>query len=120
MHEVGVAQGILEAVAGRVPQPSRVREVTVRLGPFSGVDPEALEFAFAVLAPESRCPAASLTLETPEARGDCAGCGRDLALAAPGPVCPLCGGVLTAVRGGDEITLVSVAMLTEETRHADT
>ncbi len=118
MHEVGVAQSILDAVAARIAQPSRVREVTVRLGPFSGVDAEALQFAFSVLAGESRCPAASLALDMPEARGDCAHCGRDLALTAPGPVCPRCGATLTAVRGDDEITLVSVALATEETSHA--
>jgi hydrogenase nickel incorporation protein HypA/HybF len=118
VHEVGVAQSILDAVAARIVQPSRVREVTVRLGPFSGVDPEALQFAFAVLAGESRCSAASLAVQMSEARGDCARCGSDLPLDAPGPVCPRCGATLTAVRGDDEITLVSVALATEETSHA--
>lgn len=118
MHEVGVAQSILDAVAARIAQPPQVREVTVRLGPFSGVDPEALRFAFAVLAGESPCPKAILAIETPGARGDCARCGRDLALGAPGPVCPRCGATLTAVHGDDEITLVSVALETEETSHA--
>lgn len=118
MHEVGVAQSILDAVAARIAQPLRVREVAVRLGPFSGVDPEALQFAFAVLAGESRCSAASLSLEMTDARGDCARCGSDLPLGAPSPVCPRCGETLTAVRGGDEITLVSVALATEETSHA--
>ncbi len=113
-----MAQNILESVAARIAQPSRVREVTVRLGPFSGVDPESLQFAFAVLAGESRCPTARLAIETPEARGDCAQCGRDLALIAPSPVCPRCGATLTAVRGDDEITLVSVALGAEETSHA--
>jgi hydrogenase nickel incorporation protein HypA/HybF len=118
MHEVGIARGILETVAERFPEHASVRGITVRLGPFSGVEPEALRFAFDALRSELLSGCVELRLETPKAVGDCPDCGRDLPLPSPGPCCPHCRKTLSAIRGGDELTLVSVETADEETTHA--
>ncbi len=118
MHEVGIARGILEAVAERFPERELIRAITVRLGPFSGVEPEALRFAFDALRSDLLTERARLLLELPEAVGDCPDCGADLPLPSPGPNCPQCRKALSAVRGNDELTLVAVETAAEETAHA--
>ena len=118
MHEVGIARGILQAVAERVRDRSSVRDITVRLGPFSGVEPEALQFAFEALRAGLLTGRARLVLELTPATGDCPDCGRDIPLPVPGPCCPRCRKPLTSVRGGDEMILVSVRTAGKEAAHA--
>jgi hydrogenase nickel insertion protein HypA len=118
MHEIGIARSILDTVARHVPAAERALSVTVRLGPFSAVSGDALDFAWEVLVAESACPRARLCIQESPARGDCAVCGVDLPLPAPGPSCPRCDRPLVAVRGDDDITLVSVTLEEKEVSHA--
>ena len=117
MHEVGIARGILDAVAERFPLRASVREIVVRLGPFSGVEPESLRFAFDALREDVLSAETRLVLELPPATGDCADCGKDIPLPFPGPLCPQCHRTLAAVHGDDEMTLVSVEVADEENPH---
>jgi hydrogenase nickel incorporation protein HypA/HybF len=110
MHEIGIARSILDAVEHGVRDPGRARGVSVLLGPFSGVNRDALCFAFEVLAPESACPRARLLVTEAAAAGDCPACGAGIPLPVPTPVCPRCGAPLAAVHGGDDITLLSVTL----------
>jgi Zn finger protein HypA/HybF involved in hydrogenase expression len=82
------------------------------------VSADALAFAFEVLAPESACPEARLDLSESTALADCDACGTDIPLPAASPLCPRCARTLRAVRGGDDITLVSVTLETNEVTHA--
>jgi len=118
MHEVGIARGILEAVRERFPDRASVRDITVRLGPFSGVEPEALRFAFDALRTDLLTERARLVLELPPATGDCPDCGPGIPLPVPGPSCPRCRKILSAVHGGDELILASVGTAGEEATHA--
>jgi hydrogenase nickel incorporation protein HypA/HybF len=51
MHEVGIAQGILDAVRVETAahKPARASKVGIRIGEMSGVDPNSLAFCFEVL-----------------------------------------------------------------------
>jgi hydrogenase nickel incorporation protein HypA/HybF len=55
MHELSIAQGILDIVREHVPegQSAGVRTIEVRVGRMSGVVPESLEFCFEALVLDS-------------------------------------------------------------------
>lgn len=65
MHELGVAQSILDLVRQHVPeeQGGDVRAVTVRVGEFAGIVTESLDFCFGAIVAGTPYDRAFLTIE---------------------------------------------------------
>jgi len=65
MHELGIAQSILDVVRQAVPedQASAVRWVRIRVGQFSGIVPDSLEFCFRAIVGETPMSQAGLAIE---------------------------------------------------------
>ena len=66
MHELSIALSLIDAVCDeltRLGDGVSVRTVRVRVGPLSGVVPDALSFAFDVAAAESAIAGARLDIE---------------------------------------------------------
>ena len=65
MHELGIAQSILDAVRAEaaVHRPARPVKVGVRIGEMAGIDPNSLEFCFDVLVKGSDFEPLSLSIE---------------------------------------------------------
>src|SRR5512136_2191455 len=65
MHELGIAQNILEIVRQAVPadQIQAVRGIRIRIGPLSGVVPDSLEFCFQAMINETEMQRAQLAIE---------------------------------------------------------
>lgn len=77
MHELSIAISLVEAVCDELPRLGdgvTVRAVRLRVGPLSGVVPDALAFAFDAAALETPIAGARLDIE--------ATAGRELELAA--------------------------------------
>lgn len=94
MHEAGIAAGVLE-LAERVAlergPATHVRTVRVRVGEFTGVAVEALEFAFEALRRDTRCANAVLEIERVPLLGLCPNCGWTGPPAEPYClICPHC------------------------------
>lgn len=70
MHEMGIANSILEAVSkeNRLYPGYRVVKVGLRIGPYAGVDPESLRFCFGAIVKET--PQSSLELDIEAGPGD--------------------------------------------------
>jgi hydrogenase nickel incorporation protein HypA/HybF len=103
MHEMSIAQSILEAVeteAGRRPG-ARVVEVGLRIGEWAGVDPEALRFCFEAMQAGSGNAGPALHIEMVPRTDRCLKCGAIFPPA--GPACPECGVSQTAPAGGTEL-----------------
>lgn len=107
MHEMAIAQSVLDIASGEMEKhaASRINKVKLSIGEFSGVVREALEFAFDVLKPGTAAGDADFEIEIVPMRADCASCGpvacrlSDLSL-----LCPQCGNPATIV-GGREMTV---------------
>ena len=70
MHELSIAISLVDAVCDELPRFGdrvSVRRVLLRVGPLSGVVPDALRFAFDVAAHDS--PIAGACLDIEEAQG---------------------------------------------------
>ena len=125
MHELSIAQHLLDLVREHVPSGDhrRVRAVRLRVGPFAGVMPDSLRFCFDLLAREAGLAGAVLVVESAAARARCAACGAERTLEPdgtdrwaerwlppPDPVCAACGAARVEVAGGQELQLVSIEL----------
>lgn len=65
MHELSIAMSLVETVCEELPRLGRVsvKSVRIRVGPLSGVVPDALAFAFDVAAADSPIAGARLDIE---------------------------------------------------------
>jgi hydrogenase nickel incorporation protein HypA/HybF len=112
MHELSVATRIVELIAEQLdggPGAVRVTRVRVRIGPLSGVVPEALVFAFDAATAGTMLAGAALDVEAVPLVAHCPACDADREL--PGPQrlrCPACGGATPDVVSGRELDVVSV------------
>lgn len=103
MHELALAQSILEICEeeARKRQASAIRKIKLRLGDFSGVVREALEFSFDVLKEESMAAGAGLEIERIPLEVHCPRCGETSSPPASDLcfVCAGCSGPLEVMSG---------------------
>jgi hydrogenase nickel incorporation protein HypA/HybF len=119
MHELSLAQGILNLVQEHVP-PERlaaVRLVRVDVGRLSGVVADSLEFCFSVLVEETPLKDSRLEPNTIPLRLACADCRETFVSEGDIFHCPSCDGSRTTVVSGMEL-LVAEIELEEEPQEA--
>lgn len=112
MHELSVAQGILDLVRQHVPagRTSQVRRVELRLGRMAGVMPESLSFCFEALVAGSPLAQARLAIERVPVRGTCRECAAAFEIPEPVFLCPACGSGRVCTTSGDEMQLVQIEL----------
>ena len=112
MHELSVAQGILELVQHHVPeaQARAVRAVTVRLGALSGIVADSLEFCFSAIVAGTPYGGAALAIERVPTRAACRDCLGEFGVEELVFRCPHCGGPRIRVVSGDELQVTCVEL----------
>jgi hydrogenase nickel incorporation protein HypA/HybF len=113
MHELGIAQSALDLALdrARAEKALRVSGIVIRVGVLSGVDRDALEFAFTAILPGTAAEGASVRIEPVPVLLHCPGCGRDFA--PPDELafeCPSCGNQGATIRQGRELDLVRLEL----------
>jgi hydrogenase nickel incorporation protein HypA/HybF len=105
MHEMGIANSILEGVAAELRRRPGTRAVTVgvRIGQLAGVDPDALHFAFEALTLDTALAGLALDVEYRPPRSRCRDCSREFEVRDYELRCPGCGGVKAECISGDEL-----------------
>jgi hydrogenase nickel incorporation protein HypA/HybF len=108
MHEVGIMNDILDITveAAREAGGSKISALRIRVGELSGVVPDALSFAFDVVASSTIASGATLTVETVEATCLCTVCGDERQGTSAGS-CPSCGGK-SIISHGYELLVSSI------------
>lgn len=107
MHEMGIANSILDAVrkeAGRYPG-SQPQKVGVRIGELAAVDPEALRFCFEVLVKETELEGLELDVETCPRLHQCQTCSAEFPVRDYEFQCPDCGSLNSKCISGDQLEL---------------
>lgn len=112
VHELAICQALLMQVAALAVThtASTVERITVECGPLSGVEPEQLREAFAVMRRGSVASRAQLLIESSEVIVSCAVCDAQSTVPANRLICSSCGGFRTRVVAGDELRLRRVEM----------
>ena len=115
MHERSLVRALLRQVQQIADENSgsRVVSVHVRIGEFSGVEPELLASAFSDLVQDTRLCGAALDLAPVPLEGVCDLCGSRFRIERFNFQCDNCGSLRLTLRGGEEMLLESVTM--EET-----
>ncbi len=107
MHELAISEsiiGILQNEASRR-NFARVNKVWLEIGPFSGVEIEALRFSFGVVTKATLAESAALEIIATEARAWCLPCEKSVAIRQRFDACPECGGYQLQVTSGDEMRI---------------
>jgi len=111
VHEVAIAEGIVEAALRHLPPPEgrgAVTEVTVRVGALTMVSPEALELAFEAVTADTPLAGAALRIEAVPAVVRCTECGAESEADPLALLCPVCGSLRTEVVRGEELHLTAI------------
>lgn len=110
MHEMSIAESVLQIVeeTARAGGHARVKTVRLEIGPLAGIETEALRFCFDVVTRGSIAGDARLEIIETAGRGWCMACASNVAIAARGQPCPNCGGFQVELVSGDEMRVKEV------------
>jgi hydrogenase nickel incorporation protein HypA/HybF len=110
MHEVSIAQAILDTVEDECRAAgirAAVSRVQVKIGALSAVVPDSLEFAFSTMKEGTRCSNAILEWDEIPLVISCHGCGAETRLDSPIFLCASCGAQDVKIESGRELKLTS-------------
>lgn len=109
MHEMSIAQALLEVVRSHTPPGATVRAVRVLAGPMRAIEPLALRWAWQALTDGTPLGGAALELDQPPWTLHCDACGRRFESEDLFAACA-CGGATPRPVGGDELRVVSLTV----------
>ena len=115
MHELSIALGIVDAAAEEAGRRGarRVAAVHLKVGPLSGVIPDALRSAFELARePEPVVAAAELVIEEVPVAAWCPACSAERAVPFPELRCPVCDTPTPEVLRGRELEVVALEIET--------
>jgi hydrogenase nickel incorporation protein HypA/HybF len=116
VHEMGIANSILEAVekeARKYPG-ARATKVGVRVGELAAIDAEALKFCFEVLARDTELDGLQLEIEFCPRQHRCGLCDRIFIVRDYDCRCPHCHNLAAECVSGDELELAYVEVEEDE------
>lgn len=115
MHELSIAQGIVELVQANLPasDSTLVKTVKVKVGQLSGVVPDSLEFCFGAITSGTSLQAASLEIENVPFVLKCRTCLTAFESETGIVLCPHCNGTDTEILSGTELQVVEIELYDE-------
>lgn len=111
MHEMGIVQSLLEILESQAEQhgAERIVRINLEFGVLTGVMPDAIRFAFDVLAKETVAEGAEINIVIVPMKCSCAQCGKEFVLEEYQPFCPTCqDSPLHIIEGRDEMRITSM------------
>ena len=114
MHELSIAQSVIEQVeqAAGKEKAVRVLTVTLAIGALSGIERESLEFVFPMAAEGTIAAGAVLVVEEVPATAKCRACHAESDAQTPLLTCGKCGSSDVDVSGGRDLFIKSVELET--------
>ncbi len=110
MHELSIMAGTLELALEEAARlgAERIVALHLKVGVLAGVVPDALSFAFDVLAAGTPAEGATLDIERVALRASCAPCGIEFEPVDALCQCSRCGRPSDDIRAGQELQLASM------------
>jgi hydrogenase nickel incorporation protein HypA/HybF len=110
MHELSIAQSIISTVENSLPEgfSKKVTSVQLNIGKLSGIEIDALKFAFDIIKKESLLKSAELDIEAVKGVARCTDCNNQIEMNEFGIPCPSCGGFSFEIIQGKEMKVMSV------------
>lgn len=110
MHEYSLVEALLQRVeeTARALHATAVHRITVRIGPFAGVEAGLFTSAYELCRPGTLCAEAELTISSEPITWQCAACGSEMPVGGR-LVCPRCGSP-ARLASGDALVLERVEL----------
>jgi hydrogenase nickel incorporation protein HypA/HybF len=110
MHELSIADAIVRIACVHA-DGRRIESVEVKVGHLRQVVPDALEFAFALVAEGTEAGGARLELQEVPAAGVCRVCGSESELPGFPLACAACGSLDVELVRGEELLVDALTMM---------
>jgi len=111
MHETSLVQSILETVCRQCQEAdySKILEIRLRIGQASGIQTEALVFAFDIIKENTLAKEAFLVIEQVPLKGNCKKCGKGFEISDRYVFnCPNCRSTSFTITSGFEMQIVDM------------
>ncbi len=111
MHELSIVEALIEQVEAEVERAGargQVARLKLSIGRLSGVNADAVRFAFELLTPGTRLAGAELEIDEPKAVCRCAACGAQTEIEELSLGCPACQAGDITIDGGREMLLETI------------
>lgn len=107
MHELAICESLRSLIEdqARLNSFSKVRRVTLEIGPLSGVEVEAIRFSFDVAMQGSVAQSAQLDIVECAASAWCLPCGSTVSITERYDPCPRCGSHQLQITAGEELRI---------------
>ncbi len=121
MHELAIAESVAQAVLEEMQRRSGQKLVAVglRIGEFSDVVPESLEFGFEVIAKGGPLEGVKFHIERTELRATCRTCGEEFRVLDLAFECPVCGSRDVEIVSGRELEIAYLEIDDDPTAATD-
>jgi len=108
VHELGIAQNIIRIIEGELVRHGggRVVKVRLRIGEWSGVEPESLTFCYDASIAQTMLEGSCLEIEHVPLRCHCPECNKEFSPERFSRACPDCGETRTEMVNGTELEIV--------------
>ena len=110
MHEMSLAEGVLQLVedTARREGARRVKTVALEIGTLASVEVEALRFCFDAVTRGSLAEGAALEIHPVQGAGWCLPCGATVPLEERYGICPRCGSCQVQPTAGTEMRVKEI------------
>ncbi|MCX5997245.1 MAG: hydrogenase maturation nickel metallochaperone HypA [Chloroflexi bacterium] len=110
MHEMGIAQNILDIALSAANQEGAIKISRINLvaGELRGLVPMQLTFCFSIVAKDTIASGAYLHVEEVPVSGHCNDCSADFTIEEYNYLCPKCGSTRIQVTGGTELRIKDI------------
>ena len=118
MHELSIAQNIVEIVRQSVPadEITNITAIKLKIGEMAGVVADSLEFGFQAITSETELEKAKLQIEKVPFVFKCNECGKESSNEFGMTICPHCNSTDTKILSGMEIQVIEVELKEKEVR----
>lgn len=108
MHELSIAQNILDVVKQNVPEDEldKVRSIKLRIGEFAGIVVDSLEFCFEAVTADTSLEKAKLHIDNVSVKGKCKTCKKSFDIKENMFKCPYCESLNVEMSSGAELQIV--------------
>ena len=107
MHEMSLCESLLDILKTEAETAhfTKVKRITLEIGPMSSVEPEAMRFGFDVVMRGTLAEDAKLDIVTPPGEARCLSCFELVEINDRLDPCPKCGGTELQISGGDTMRI---------------
>ena len=116
MHEMGIAQQIIDIATASIPadmRSARVERVNLKIGKLSAVVPDSLRFCFEIVSKDTPLAGAELAIEETPVVARCKECDARWTIAEPVFTCQACSSGSLEILSGRELDIVSIEIADE-------